>query len=59
VRSAFSYLCANDRRLNFGLGSASRVERITVRWPSGAVESVQGVKADQAVTISEGKGVQP
>ena len=31
-----SYLSASDPRVHFGLGDASRVDRLEVRWPSGA-----------------------
>ncbi len=33
-----SYLTASDPRLLFGLGQATRVESVEVRWPSGLVE---------------------
>ena len=53
VRSGGSYLSNNDVRLHFGLGSASRAERIRVRWPNGRVEEVPGMEAGQFVTIKE------
>jgi ASPIC and UnbV len=30
-----SFLSASDRRLHSGLGDATRVDRVEVRWPSG------------------------
>ena len=48
-----SYLSVNDRRLHFGLGAATQTS-ITVRWPSGMVQSLDSVKANQTVTIREG-----
>ena len=36
---------------------ATRVERIRVTWPSGKVDAVAAVDANQVVTISEGRGV--
>lgn len=36
-----------------GLGDATRVERLTVRWPSGTVQVVQGLAADQTHTLVE------
>lgn len=53
VRSGGSYLSHNDMRLHFGLGSATRVDHIQIRWPNGNVEEVPGVSADQFVTIKE------
>ena len=54
VRSGGSYLSQSDLRLHFGLGAATRVSRITVRWPSGTVDRVSGIPADRQVVIAEG-----
>jgi enediyne biosynthesis protein E4 len=54
-RSGSSYLSANDRRLHFGLGSAAKADRITVRWPNGAAQELKDVTADRVVQIVEGK----
>jgi hypothetical protein len=54
VRSAYSYASANDLRLHFGLGAATRADRIEIRWPSGRQEVRTDVPADQIVTIREG-----
>ena len=48
-----SYLSANDPRLHFGLGPDAHVERITVRWQSGAVQTLEGVAANQVWTLEE------
>src|SRR5262245_37373169 len=53
IRSGGSYLSHNDMRLHFGLGSASRVERIRIRWPNGDVEELPGMDGDQFVSIKE------
>jgi hypothetical protein len=57
VRAGSSYLSSSDRRLYFGLGSASTVSRATVTWPSGARDVVQNLSADAFYTVTEGKGV--
>jgi hypothetical protein len=57
VKSGSSYLGQNDLRVHFGLGDATRVERVEVRWPNGAVEAFGDVAADQIVTLTEGKGM--
>ena len=59
VRSNSSFESASDPRLHFGLGSATRIDSITVRWPSGAVDRIGPLSADQEVTIKEGNGVVP
>ncbi len=56
VRSGSSYLSNNDLRLHFGLGLSSRVEHITVRWPSGQEEQFPGSPADRSLTLTEGAG---
>lgn len=58
VQSGGSYLCGNDLRLHFGLGSHERVDQIKVRWPGGEVESFWGIPADQFVTLKQGTGVE-
>ncbi len=44
----------NSLPLEFGLGSASVVSRITIRWPSGQVESLGPVALNQIVAVVEG-----
>jgi hypothetical protein len=43
----------NHQRLHFGLGPNTRVDRITVKWPSGQVTELEDVSADQILRISE------
>jgi hypothetical protein len=52
VLSQSSFFSVNDPRLHFGLGEAEGAD-LEIRWPSGAVQPVEGVKADQVVTIRE------
>ncbi len=56
VRSGGSYYSQNDLRVHFGLGQAAKVKTIEVRWPSGAVDTLNGVAVDQVVFIKEGAG---
>ena len=57
VKSGSSYLGQNDLRVHFGLGDVTRVEQIDIRWPTGDVETIHDVAADQIVTLTEGKGI--
>jgi len=57
VRSGGSYLSQNDLRLHFGLEKRTTVDLIEVRWPSGVIDTVTGVRANKVVTIKEGKGL--
>ncbi len=40
-------------QVHFGLGDATRVERLTIRWPSGKVQELTDLAADRHVLISE------
>ena len=57
VQSGSSYLTQNDLRAHFGLGAANRSERLEIRWPSGAMEVVADLPANQVITVREGEGV--
>jgi hypothetical protein len=48
-----SYLSAHDPRVHFGLGDATRVDRLEIRWPSGRVEARADVPADRVVEWAE------
>ena len=50
-----SYQSANDPRLHFGLGNASRVEVVEVRWPSGRVDRHQDLPAGTGYLLREGE----
>jgi enediyne biosynthesis protein E4 len=56
VLSQSSYVSQNDFRLHFGLGSAARADRISVRWPSGTTEQFPGAAADGQFLLVEGSG---
>ena len=47
------YLSQNDGRLHFGLGAAATVDRITVRWPSGRVQTLTNLAADHIIKVEE------
>ena len=53
VQSGGSYLSHNDLRLHFGLGQTERVDRLEVRWPSGTVQVLSDIAADQILTVVE------
>jgi hypothetical protein len=53
--SQTSYCSANDPRLHFGLGRASTAD-VEVRWPSGMIETIKAVAANQLITVREGAG---
>ena len=56
VRGGGSYLSQNDFRVHFGLGAATRVDRLDVRWPNGLEESWENLDVDRFHTLKEGSG---
>src|SRR5207248_8412021 len=57
VRSGSSFCSQSDLRLHFGLGANRVVDKLRVRWPSGQIDEVTNVPADQHVTFKEGAGI--
>jgi len=55
VSTASSYLSASDKRVHFGLGSDRRMRQIEIRWPSGIVQTLKDVAADQILTVKEAR----
>lgn len=58
VQSGTSYISQDDMRQHFGLGSATRVDAIEVRWPNGTTSRLPGTRANQEVEIREETVVQ-
>jgi hypothetical protein len=56
VRSGSSYNSSSDMRVHFGLGSATTVNSVQIRWPSGLVEHFDNLPADLIHTLKEGSG---
>ena len=50
-----SYLSQDDGRLHFGLGSATRVDKLTIHWPSGREQVVENPAIDRVITVEEPK----
>jgi hypothetical protein len=52
--SGGSGFCAqNQRRLHFGLGKVSAIEKVEIRWPSGRIQKMAGLKSDQLYNVQE------
>ena len=57
VRSGGSYISQNDLRIHFGLGKAERVEVLEIHWPSGQVDKLKDIAANQLIFVKEGEGI--
>jgi hypothetical protein len=51
------YLSQSELMLTFGLGQATRADSLEITWPSGQVDRVNNVEANQTVVVEEGKGI--
>ena len=51
--TALSYNSSSDKRVHFGLGSASVIDTMELTWPSGVKQVLKNVKADQILTVTE------
>ena len=53
VKGGGSYASTSDRRIHFGIGDQTRVERATIRWPSGHEQTITAPEIDRYHTIIE------
>jgi enediyne biosynthesis protein E4 len=58
VRGGSSYLSSSDRRLYFGLGTATQADEVQILWPSGKKQSIKNLKADAFYKATEGKVIE-
>jgi hypothetical protein len=56
LRSGFSYLSSSELILTFGLAERTQADDVEVRWPSGQIDHLKNVAADQIVTVKESYG---
>ncbi|HVF48818.1 MAG TPA: CRTAC1 family protein [Pyrinomonadaceae bacterium] len=57
--SGGSYSSQNDPGLYFGLGTATKIDRLEVQWPGGTNEIFDAPAVDRTLTLVEGKGAKP
>jgi hypothetical protein len=53
VANSVGYASASDLRVHYGLGEVSQVEEIEIAWPSGHVQRIRDIAADQILRIVE------
>jgi hypothetical protein len=53
VSTAGSYLSASDKRVHFGLGADVSARLLEIAWPSGTVQHIENIKADQVLVVRE------
>ncbi len=59
IHSGGSYLSQNDLRIHFGLGNATKIDKVEIHWPSGKSEILTNLAADHFYSVVEGQGIVP
>jgi hypothetical protein len=57
VHSGSGYCSQSARGVTFGLGRVDRAARVEIEWPSGKIDRLENLAADQFYTIKEGSGI--
>jgi hypothetical protein len=57
VASGRSQISQSDLRVRFGLGAATRVDRLEVRWANGPTVAYEVPGVDRLVVIDQGRGI--
>jgi len=57
VKAGSSYQGQNDLRVHFGLAGSQQADRLEILWPSGSTDTLEALKANQIVTVTEGRGI--
>jgi hypothetical protein len=53
VSAATGFSAQNQRRLHYGLGTATAVDRVVIRWPSGQTQTIEKPAIDQLHRVQE------
>ena len=53
VSGGSGFSAQNDRRLHYGLGAATKIDSVVIRWPSGARQTIRDAKIDALNRITE------
>jgi hypothetical protein len=48
-----SYLSQDDGRLHFGLGAATKAEKLAIHWPSGHDQVLENLAVDRVLMVEE------
>ena len=53
VTTSVGFMSSSDKRVHFGLGWEDKIASLEIRWPSGVVQVLENVKADQILQVEE------
>src|SRR5207244_10629637 len=57
IRSGSSYCSQGELTAFFGLGRAAQADEVDLQFPDGTHQALKAVKANQRITVQEGKGL--
>lgn len=57
VISGAGYASQNDMTLHFGLGEATRVDKLEIKWPDGSIETIDVAGVDRRLNVMQGRGI--
>jgi hypothetical protein len=57
VKTGSSYCSQSELPVTFGLGARTGIKSLEITWPTGRKETIAGVRADESITIEEGRGI--
>ena len=53
VTTSDGFMGSSDKRVHFGLGAENGIKSLEIRWPSGIVQTLKKVRADQILNVTE------
>jgi hypothetical protein len=53
VTTSVGFMSSSDKRVHFGLGEERKIKSVEIRWPRGAVQVLENVRADRVLTVKE------
>jgi hypothetical protein len=53
VNPSRSYMSQSDTVLSFGLGTATKIDKLEIRWPDGDIQTVTELAIDQRHTLKK------
>jgi hypothetical protein len=53
MTTSVCYASSSDGPVHFGLGPDAKAQTLEIHWPSGAVQTLNDVQADQVLKVTE------
>jgi hypothetical protein len=53
VTTSIGFMSSSDKRIHFGLGRERKIKNLVIHWPSGIVQKLTSIAADQVLRVQE------